>query len=65
VEILRKKLAALEKTEDCLVTSSGCAAITAAIMSNLNTGDHVVCIKKPYSWVNHLLTQLLPGITSK
>jgi cystathionine beta-lyase/cystathionine gamma-synthase len=59
VEILRQKLAALEKTEDCLVTSSGCAAITAAVMSNLKTGDHVICIDKPYSWVNHLLTKIL------
>jgi cystathionine beta-lyase/cystathionine gamma-synthase len=59
VEILRKKLSALEKTEDCLLFSSGCAAITAAVMANLNSGDHVVCTDKPYSWVHHLLTKIL------
>jgi len=59
VNILRKKLAALEGTEDALMTSSGCAAISYAVIANLSQGDHVVCVKKPYSWANTLFNVLL------
>jgi cystathionine beta-lyase len=55
VAILRKKLAALEGTPDALVFSSGSAAIYAAVMSVINQGDHVICVKSPYSWTNYLL----------
>lgn len=60
VEILRKKIAALEKTEDALLTASGSAAISAAIMAFLSQGDHVICVKNPYSWTKSLLTSYLP-----
>lgn len=60
VAILRKKLAALEHTEDCLLTASGCAAISSAAMAFLKAGDHVICIDKPYSWTRHLFSELLP-----
>jgi cystathionine beta-lyase len=60
VEILRKKLAALEGAEDALVTASGSAAISYAVIANLKTGDHVICVRKPYTWTNTLLNQLLP-----
>ncbi|NUM51141.1 MAG: aminotransferase class I/II-fold pyridoxal phosphate-dependent enzyme [Flavobacteriales bacterium] len=59
VGILRKKIAALEKAEDALIFSSGSAAISAAVISSVKQGDHVICVKKPYSWTNHLLTHLL------
>jgi cystathionine beta-lyase/cystathionine gamma-synthase len=66
VSILREKLAALEGTENALITSSGCAAISYAVIANLSQGDHVVCVKKPYSWANTLFNVLLPrfGITT-
>jgi cystathionine beta-lyase len=60
VEILRQKIAALEGAEDCLVFSSGAAAISAAVVASVAAGDHVVCVHKPYSWTHKLLTQLLP-----
>jgi cystathionine beta-lyase/cystathionine gamma-synthase len=60
VDILRKKIAALAGAEDALVFGSGIAAISAAIMANVKAGDHVVCVKKPYSWTNRLLNKLLP-----
>lgn len=65
VGILRKKLAALENAEDALVFGSGCAAIAAAIMSNAKAGDHVVCVKSPYSWTHKILTEYLSkyGVT--
>jgi cystathionine beta-lyase/cystathionine gamma-synthase len=58
-EILRKKLAALEGTEDALVFASGAGAISAAIIGNVSAGDHVVCQKAPYSWTSALLRKFL------
>jgi len=60
VEILRKKLAALEGTEDCLVFSSGAGAVAAAVLGNVSAGDHIVCQQAPYSWTNALLRKFLP-----
>jgi cystathionine beta-lyase/cystathionine gamma-synthase len=59
VEILRKKMAALEGTEDALVFASGSAAIAAAIMSCVSQGDHVICVRHPYSWTSALLNRYL------
>ncbi len=59
VEILRKKVAALAGAEDALIFSSGAAAVAAAIMSQVKSGDHIVCVKKPYSWTNKLLNNYL------
>ena len=59
VAMLRKKMAALEATEESLIFSSGSAAIAAGVMSAVRAGDHVVCIQKPYSWTNKLLNNLL------
>lgn len=59
VAILRKKLAALESAEDALVFGSGSAAIASAVIGNVKTGDHIVCVQSPYSWTYHLLTKFL------
>ncbi len=59
-EMLSKKIAALEGTEDCLVVSSGAAAISVSVISQLKAGDHVVCINHAYSWAHKLFTQILP-----
>src|ERR1700686_2748034 len=50
VEILRKKLAALDGAEDCLVFNSGAAAIFAAVLANVKAGDHIVSVERPYTW---------------
>jgi len=60
VEILRRKLAALERTEDALVFSSGAAAIAAAVLALVKRGDHVLCVQKPYSWTRTLVRDWLP-----
>ena len=60
VAILRQKMAALEETEDALIFGSGSGAISAAIMACVGKGDHVVCVKNPYSWTKSLLTHYLP-----
>jgi cystathionine beta-lyase/cystathionine gamma-synthase len=59
VEILRKKLAALEKTENALVFSSGAGAIAAAVIGNVSAGDHIICQNAPYSWTTALLKKFL------
>ncbi|MDZ4682805.1 MAG: aminotransferase class V-fold PLP-dependent enzyme, partial [Saprospiraceae bacterium] len=59
VEILRKKLAALEGTEDALVFSSGAGAVAAAVIGNVKAGDHIVCQQGPYSWTSALLRKFL------
>jgi len=59
VQILRKKLAALEQTEDALVFSSGSGAIAATVISQVKAGDHIVCVEGPYSWTHTLLTSFL------
>ncbi len=60
IDILRKKLAALDGAEDALVFSSGIAAITVPILALLQSGDEVVCIENPYSWTIKLFTNFLP-----
>lgn len=60
VDILRKKLAALDGAEDALVTGSGMAAISTAVLANIQQGDHIVSVAHPYSWAHRLFTELLP-----
>jgi cystathionine beta-lyase/cystathionine gamma-synthase len=55
VDILRKKLAALDGAEDCLIFNNGAAAIFAGIMANVKAGDHIVAVQKPYTWVQRML----------
>jgi cystathionine beta-lyase/cystathionine gamma-synthase len=59
VDMLCKKMAALEGAEDCLMVGSGAAAITNAVVSQVNAGDHIVSVRDPYSWANHLFTKVL------
>ena len=60
VEILRKKLAALDAAEDCLVFNSGAAAIFAAVFANVKSGDHIVSVKSPYTWAQRMFDVILP-----
>ncbi|RZK54030.1 MAG: aminotransferase class I/II-fold pyridoxal phosphate-dependent enzyme [Pedobacter sp.] len=60
IDILRKKLAALDGAEDALVFSSGIAAITVPILALLQSGDEVVCVENPYSWTIKLFKEFLP-----
>ena len=60
VDILRKKLAALDGAEDCLVFNSGASAIFAGVLANVKTGDHIVSVKKPYTWAERMFDVILP-----
>jgi cystathionine beta-lyase/cystathionine gamma-synthase len=60
VDILRKKLAALDGAEDCLVFNSGAAATFAAVFANVKSGDHIVSVAKPYTWTQKMFNDILP-----
>lgn len=60
VTMLEKKVAALEGAEHAIAFGSGIAAVSAAVLSQVNAGDHVVCIEKPYGWTNTLMQRFLP-----
>ncbi len=60
VEMLRKKLAALDGAEDCLVFNSGAAAIFASVLAQVKSGDHIVSVQRPYSWAQKLFNVILP-----
>jgi len=60
VEILRKKLAALDGAEDCLVFNSGAAAIFAGVLANVKSGDHIVSVNAPYTWAQRMFDVILP-----
>jgi len=65
IDILRKKLAALDGAEDALVFGSGIAAVSIPVMALLAQGDEVICVENPYSWTIKLFKDFLPrfGIT--
>lgn len=62
VEILRKKLAALDGAEDCLVFNSGAAAIYASVISSVKAGDHIVSVRAPYTWAQKMIANTLPRL---
>jgi cystathionine beta-lyase/cystathionine gamma-synthase len=66
VDILRKKLAALDGAEDCLVFNSGASAIFASVLANVKAGDHIVSVDKPYTWARRMFDVILPrfGVTT-
>ncbi len=59
-DMLEKKVAALEGAEEGLAFASGIAAVSAAVISQLKAGDHVICVQRPYSWTFTLMTRWLP-----
>lgn len=60
LDMLEQRLAQLEGAERCLVVASGMAAVFAAIMSVVKSGDHVVAGKVLFSSCNYIITQILP-----
>ncbi len=47
-DVLNKKVAALEGTEASLITGSGMSAISAAVLTVLNSGDHLLTQRQLY-----------------
>lgn len=67
VEVLEKRLAALEGGSSALALSSGQAAIAMAIMNLSGAGDNLVSSVQLYGGTYNLFTETLPrfGITSR
>jgi cystathionine beta-lyase/cystathionine gamma-synthase len=59
---LHQKLAALENAEAAVVTASGMAAISTALLSLLSTGDHFLAQKCLYGGTHDFLTKDLPSL---
>lgn len=59
-EALHDKLASLTQTDDALVTASGMAAISSALLSLLEAGDHLVAPRSLYGGTLDLFNDLLP-----
>lgn len=65
-ETLERRVAALDGGEAALATASGMAAISTAIMSVVEQGDHIVATDAIYSGTFSLLNKELPhyGVTT-
>jgi len=64
--MLQDRLVAMEEgAEGCIAVASGMAAMFAALMCHLKTGDHVVANRVLFSSCHYIITQILPrfGIT--
>ncbi|RYY98328.1 MAG: PLP-dependent transferase [Chitinophagaceae bacterium] len=59
IDILRKKLAALDGAEDALVFANGAAAIYAGVLPFVKSGDHIISVRNPYSWAQKTFDGIL------
>jgi cystathionine gamma-synthase/methionine-gamma-lyase len=57
---LEERLAALEGSDDCVVTASGMGAVSAAFFTLLNAGDHLVAPEICYTGTQKLVSFHLP-----
>src|ERR1700759_148237 len=66
VTMFEDRMAAFEGAEAARATGSGMAAVTAALMSQLKAGDHVVAAKALFGSCRYIVEDLLPrfGVAS-
>lgn len=57
---LEEKIAALEGAEACLVGASGMAVISAALLTHLHAGDHVVASNEVYHYALEFFNERAP-----
>jgi methionine-gamma-lyase len=55
IEIMERKVAALEGAEAAVATASGMAAVSAALLASLKAGDHLITTSGIYSGTYHLI----------
>ncbi|QUL38353.1 PLP-dependent aspartate aminotransferase family protein [Erythrobacter sp. JK5] len=60
VAMLEERIALLEGAEACRAQASGMAAMTAALLCQLSTGDHVVAARAAFGSCRWLVDNLLP-----
>jgi len=67
VAMLEARLAALEGAEACRMTATGMAAVHAAMLSHLKTGDRVVASRALFGSCHWIVSTLLPryGISAE
>jgi methionine-gamma-lyase len=58
--VAEKKIAALEGVEDALVTASGMAAISSALLGVLKAGDELIATRSLYGGTYRLLRDVFP-----
>ncbi|MDP6951481.1 MAG: O-succinylhomoserine sulfhydrylase [Alphaproteobacteria bacterium] len=58
--MFERRMTLLEDAEDCLGTGSGMAAVFAALMCQLRTGDRVVAARAMFGSCFYILDELLP-----
>ncbi|MFC5067428.1 O-succinylhomoserine sulfhydrylase [Flaviflagellibacter deserti] len=66
VTMFENRMAALEGAEAARATATGMAAVTAAILSFVNAGEHIVAAKALFGSCRYIIEDLAPrfGITS-
>ncbi len=60
VQMLEERIAIMEGADACRATASGMAAMTAALLCQLETGDHVVASRALFGSCRWLADSLLP-----
>jgi len=60
VRELERQMASLEGCEDAAATATGMGAVSAALLANLQAGDHVVAASAVYGCTFSLLNEQLP-----
>ncbi|BDI61511.1 trans-sulfuration enzyme family protein [Qipengyuania nanhaisediminis] len=60
VAMLEERIALMEGAEACRAQASGMAAMTAALLCQLSTGDHVVAARAAFGSCRWLVDSLLP-----
>lgn len=60
VRTFEERIAALEGAEDAFATASGMAAVNAALMSQVQAGDHVVASRALFGSCLYIIETLLP-----
>lgn len=58
---LEKKIAALEGSEDAAVVACGMAAVSLALLSNLNAGDHLISSDDIFVCTRSFMEDILPS----
>ena len=60
VRAFEERMIALEGTQDARATATGMAAVTATMMSQLQTGDHIVAARALFGSCRYVVETLMP-----
>ena len=60
VDMFEKRLALLDKSEECFATASGMSAVFGSIMCQLKTGDHVLSSSALFGSCRYIVKEILP-----